>query len=80
MTAVTIMFSRRMIPAVIAINLCSLLAYNYYLFDFDMIDGVPFIVMSVVYLTAYFAISIDIINKLKGSVFTVTGTNVEEKY
>ena len=68
-----------MIPTVIAINLCSLLVYNY-LFDFDMIDGVPFVVMSVVYLAAYFAISIDIINELKSTIFTMTVTNVEEKY
>ncbi|MBO6242272.1 MAG: hypothetical protein J6O61_15825 [Butyrivibrio sp.] len=67
MTAATIMFNRKMIPAVIAINLCSMLVYNYYLFDFDIINGVPFVAVSVIYLAAYFAISIDIISKLKQS-------------
>ena len=64
-TAFVLMFRKKLVGAALTMNLCSMCAYNFYLFDFQIIDGIPFVVMSVIYLAAYFKYTVDMMTMIK---------------
>ncbi len=64
-SAFVVMYRRKMFFAALAFNLCSVCVYNLYLFDFQLDNEVFFIVISVIYLIAYFVYTLDMIALIK---------------
>ena len=64
-TAFVVAFDVKKIWIPLVMNLCTVMVYNRYLFDFEIIEGIPFMIMSIMYLGAYLVYTYNLIKRLQ---------------